>query len=70
MYNLMTSREFRKALKNCKFVFAWVVIAEHDGAYLQVTKESCKVYTQESGAPKNERYIKAVLRNDGDLYID
>jgi len=63
----MSNTEFFKALRECINCFAWVSLHDHDGAYLQVVKENVKLYGFNL---EGEHTWNAVLREDGDLYLN
>jgi len=61
----MTQQQFIKALREARYVFAWVRMWEHDGAYIQVVKKNIKLVVLDNPEP-----IDAVMREDGDLYVN
>jgi len=63
----MNQKEFKKAIRIAGAVFGWVNITDNDGAYLQIVKQSVILIASEM-EPGDE--VEAVLREDGDLYIN
>ena len=63
----MNQKEFKKAIRIAGAVFGWVNTTDNDGAYLQIVKQSVILIASEM-EPGDE--VEAVLREDGDLYIN
>ena len=63
----MNKREFKSAIRNAGAVFGWVKMDANDGEYLQIVKKSALIVADNFDTDDE---IDAVLRENGDLYIN
>lgn len=63
----MKKAELMRSIKKAKAVFGWVLDTVHDGHYIQLVKGSCIAIYKQAHLDDD---FQAVLRDDGDLYIN
>lgn len=69
---MMNAKQLKQALRKCKYVFGWVVIHADsdgescDGSYLQIQKQSVLQMLSQN----KDGNFSAVIRDDGDLYLN
>ena len=65
-YKERNNMTIKQKIKKARYVFGWVRLSEHDGAYLQIQKQSVLELLKDNEVDESE----FVLRDCGDLYIN
>lgn len=67
----MTKTEFKRAVREANKIYAWCRLYEDEGEYIQVVKSNVMLIANQSAHTHcTDNAFDAVLRNDGDLYIN
>jgi len=64
----MNRREFNAALRIADAVFVWTIVSDGVGVYVEVTKAALRRALPDSRGDTD--VYNAILRDDGDLYIN